>query len=248
MLRSRPAPSRSGTRCSTSHAIVIGSCTTGTRSASGSTAGCCSPATPRIRCCSISRRARANPSRTPGCCSATVAALPEPRVAKPRRLGRAAREFNRIRAPHTARVQRTARLWGESWHVDGIAANATELAVLRTRRRRTTATRTGSIRTRFDRTNLTQTQTFVMYREHMFACRTSQQRKTNPARPPPQRSDTMKKSILLGVAALSVLALSACGKPAPVEPRTIQTRPPRRPRRSRSASSRSSTPHRSGSA
>lgn len=34
---------------------------------------------------------------------------------------RATREFTRIRAPHTARVQRTARLWGESWHVDGIA-------------------------------------------------------------------------------------------------------------------------------
>lgn len=33
----------------------------------------------------------------------------------------AIREFTRIRAPHTARVQRTARLWGESWHVDGIA-------------------------------------------------------------------------------------------------------------------------------
>jgi 3-hydroxybenzoate 6-monooxygenase len=32
----------------------------------------------------------------------------------------AIREFTRIRAPHTARVQRTARLWGESWHVDGI--------------------------------------------------------------------------------------------------------------------------------
>lgn len=33
----------------------------------------------------------------------------------------AIRQFNNIRAPHTARVQRTARLWGQSWHVDGIA-------------------------------------------------------------------------------------------------------------------------------
>jgi 3-hydroxybenzoate 6-monooxygenase len=33
----------------------------------------------------------------------------------------AAVEFNRNRAPRTARVQRNARLWGESWHVDGIA-------------------------------------------------------------------------------------------------------------------------------
>ena len=32
----------------------------------------------------------------------------------------AAQTFNSIRAPHTARVQRTARQWGESWHVDGI--------------------------------------------------------------------------------------------------------------------------------
>lgn len=30
------------------------------------------------------------------------------------------RRFNEARAPRTARVQRTARLWGESWHVDGI--------------------------------------------------------------------------------------------------------------------------------
>lgn len=33
----------------------------------------------------------------------------------------AAEAFARARAPRTARVQRTARLWGESWHVDGIA-------------------------------------------------------------------------------------------------------------------------------
>lgn len=33
----------------------------------------------------------------------------------------ALRRFNEIRAPRTARVQRTARLWGESWHVAGVA-------------------------------------------------------------------------------------------------------------------------------
>ncbi|MHA6669343.1 FAD-dependent monooxygenase [Homoserinimonas sp. A447] len=32
----------------------------------------------------------------------------------------AAELFNRERAPRTARVQRNARTWGESWHVDGI--------------------------------------------------------------------------------------------------------------------------------
>jgi 2-polyprenyl-6-methoxyphenol hydroxylase-like FAD-dependent oxidoreductase len=30
-------------------------------------------------------------------------------------------EFNARRAPRTARVQRTARVWGESWHVSGVA-------------------------------------------------------------------------------------------------------------------------------
>ncbi len=33
----------------------------------------------------------------------------------------AIREFNSIRAGRTARVQRTARIWGESWHVSGLA-------------------------------------------------------------------------------------------------------------------------------
>ena len=37
------------------------------------------------------------------------------------RLGRRDPRVQPHRAPHTARVQRTARLWGESWHVDGIA-------------------------------------------------------------------------------------------------------------------------------
>jgi salicylate hydroxylase len=33
----------------------------------------------------------------------------------------AIREFNSLRAARTARVQRTARVWGESWHVSGLA-------------------------------------------------------------------------------------------------------------------------------
>ena len=33
----------------------------------------------------------------------------------------AIREFNNLRAGRTARVQRTARIWGESWHVSGLA-------------------------------------------------------------------------------------------------------------------------------
>jgi salicylate hydroxylase len=33
----------------------------------------------------------------------------------------AIREFNILRAGRTARVQRTARIWGESWHVSGLA-------------------------------------------------------------------------------------------------------------------------------
>jgi 3-hydroxybenzoate 6-monooxygenase len=33
----------------------------------------------------------------------------------------AIREFNSVRADRTARVQRTARVWGESWHVSGVA-------------------------------------------------------------------------------------------------------------------------------
>ena len=33
----------------------------------------------------------------------------------------AIKEFNNIRAGRTARVQRTARIWGESWHVSGLA-------------------------------------------------------------------------------------------------------------------------------
>ena len=52
---------------------------------------------------------------------ATVAAAGATQSRDPEAWDTAARKFNRIRAPHTARVQQTARLWGESWHVDGIA-------------------------------------------------------------------------------------------------------------------------------
>jgi salicylate hydroxylase len=31
-------------------------------------------------------------------------------------------EYQRIRVPQTARVQRTARLWGDIWHIDGVGA------------------------------------------------------------------------------------------------------------------------------
>lgn len=31
-------------------------------------------------------------------------------------------EYQRIRAPHTARVQQAARLWGDTWHIDGVGA------------------------------------------------------------------------------------------------------------------------------
>ena len=41
--------------------------------------------------------------------------------ADPAAWDRVAREFVAARAPRTARVQRTARVWGESWHVDGLA-------------------------------------------------------------------------------------------------------------------------------
>jgi salicylate hydroxylase len=30
--------------------------------------------------------------------------------------------YQQARAPHAARVQRTARLWGDIWHVDGAGA------------------------------------------------------------------------------------------------------------------------------
>jgi 2-polyprenyl-6-methoxyphenol hydroxylase-like FAD-dependent oxidoreductase len=40
---------------------------------------------------------------------------------KPGAWDDAIREFNNLRAGRTARVQRTARIWGESWHVSGLA-------------------------------------------------------------------------------------------------------------------------------
>ncbi|MGG5174425.1 FAD-dependent oxidoreductase [Pseudarthrobacter sp. J1763] len=41
--------------------------------------------------------------------------------ANPEAWDAAMREFNSLRAERTARVQRTARVWGESWHVSGLA-------------------------------------------------------------------------------------------------------------------------------
>ena len=38
------------------------------------------------------------------------------------RVPAALAEYARVRAPQAARVQRTARLWGDIWHVDGVAA------------------------------------------------------------------------------------------------------------------------------
>jgi salicylate hydroxylase len=35
--------------------------------------------------------------------------------------GHALKAFNEARAARTARVQRTARIWGESWHVSGVS-------------------------------------------------------------------------------------------------------------------------------
>lgn len=37
-------------------------------------------------------------------------------------LPKALQEYQQARAPHAARVQRAARLWGDIWHVDGVAA------------------------------------------------------------------------------------------------------------------------------
>jgi salicylate hydroxylase len=37
-------------------------------------------------------------------------------------ISEALEDYQRIRAPHTARVQRAARLWGDTWHIDGVGA------------------------------------------------------------------------------------------------------------------------------
>jgi salicylate hydroxylase len=38
------------------------------------------------------------------------------------RVAEALGEYQRLRAPHAARVQRAARTWGDIWHVDGVGA------------------------------------------------------------------------------------------------------------------------------
>jgi len=37
-------------------------------------------------------------------------------------VDRALAAYQRIRAPRTARVQRSARVWGDIWHIDGTGA------------------------------------------------------------------------------------------------------------------------------
>jgi 3-hydroxybenzoate 6-monooxygenase len=46
-----------------------------------------------------------------------LAASPGPHLA-----GKAFAEYQRLRAPRAARVQRAARTWGDIWHVDGVGA------------------------------------------------------------------------------------------------------------------------------
>ena len=53
--------------------------------------------------------------------SATVGTVFTGEGIKPEAWDVALREFNDVRAGRTARVQRTARVWGESWHVSGLA-------------------------------------------------------------------------------------------------------------------------------
>jgi len=36
-------------------------------------------------------------------------------------LAKALAEYERVRIPRTAQVQRSARIWGEIWHTDGVA-------------------------------------------------------------------------------------------------------------------------------
>ena len=46
-----------------------------------------------------------------------LAACPGPQL-----IGKALAGYQAERAPHSARVQRTARTWGDIWHVDGVGA------------------------------------------------------------------------------------------------------------------------------
>ena len=57
-----------------------------------------------------------------GACQAIEdAALPRGRARGQRRLGQGAGRLRRTRTERTARVQTTARTWGDIWHVDGVA-------------------------------------------------------------------------------------------------------------------------------
>ena len=52
-----------------------------------------------------------------GALARALAACPGPQL-----IGKALAGYQAERAPHAARVQRTARTWGDIWHVDGIGA------------------------------------------------------------------------------------------------------------------------------
>ena len=47
----------------------------------------------------------------------TIAASPDAHL-----IAKALAEYQRLRAPHAARIQRAARTWGDIWHVDGVGA------------------------------------------------------------------------------------------------------------------------------
>ena len=74
-------------------------------------------ATRLIPCCSTWRKAPARPSRTLPCWRPRW----PPRAAPGRPFSEGLASYAAIRAPHAMRVQRTARTWGEIWHVDGVA-------------------------------------------------------------------------------------------------------------------------------
>jgi 2-polyprenyl-6-methoxyphenol hydroxylase-like FAD-dependent oxidoreductase len=62
---------------------------------------------------------------------------------QPQRVEGAIKEFNTIRAGGTARIQRTAGVWGESWHVSGLARTLHTICSSRAGRTTTSSTTTG---------------------------------------------------------------------------------------------------------
>ena len=52
-----------------------------------------------------------------GALARILAACPGPHL-----IGKALARYAETRAPHAARVQRTARIWGDIWHVSGVGA------------------------------------------------------------------------------------------------------------------------------